>query len=163
MGEAVVALEADHHAERPRRDLRVQPTARVMRGRREVQLLAPQVRVGIDLDQRERDRSVDFAAQPPHPLQFLLRPDDVLARGSLGGQFEHRLAAGRHGPAETEQFVLGGEGAGTGSPSIARWPMRARRRKSERAGLDRLVTSRPIAAMSSGVAGSLRAPRSPIA
>jgi hypothetical protein len=46
-------LESDHHAERPRRNLRIQPAARRMRGCGQIQLLAPQVRVGVHLDQRE--------------------------------------------------------------------------------------------------------------
>jgi hypothetical protein len=50
----------------------------------------------------------------PHPLQFLLGRDDVLTRNSLRGQFEDGLAAGRHGPAQTEQFVLGGKGSRNG-------------------------------------------------
>ncbi len=137
MAEAVVALEADHHAERARRDLGVQPAARRVRVRGEVQHLAPQVRVGVHLDQRERHRSVDLAAQPPHPVQFLLRGDDVLARGSLRGQLEHRLAAGRHGAAKTEQLVLGGERAGHGLAVHRAVSHRARRRESERPGFDR--------------------------
>ena len=52
---------------------------------------------------------------------------------------------------------------GTGSPSIARCPIVRDVENPSAPASIASVTSRPIAAMSSGVAGSLRAPRSPIA
>ncbi len=52
---------------------------------------------------------------------------------------------------------------GTGSPSTARWAIVREVEKPERAGGDAVARrSSAIASMSSGVAGSLRAPRSPI-
>jgi hypothetical protein len=99
VGEGVVAGEAEQHAERPGGDLGVQPAARLVCGRRHVELLAPQVGVGVDLDEREAQRAVDLAAEPPHPLEFLLGCDDVLARRPLRRQFEHRPAACGHRPA----------------------------------------------------------------
>ena len=53
VAEAVMTLESEHHAERAGRDLGVQPAARRVRVRGEVQHLAPQFRIGVDLDQRE--------------------------------------------------------------------------------------------------------------
>ncbi|CAG7209929.1 hypothetical protein PICSAR30_03446 [Mycobacterium avium subsp. paratuberculosis] len=139
VAETVMALEPDHHAERARRDLRVQAGAGRVRIGGQVQHLAPQVRVGVHLDQRERHRPVDLAAEPAHPVQLLLGPDDVLARGPLRGQLEHRLTAGRHGAAQTEQLLLGGERAGHGLAVHRAVAHRARRGEAERAGLDRLA------------------------
>ena len=56
VGEGVVTGESEQHPERARRDLRVQSAACLVRGRRHVELLAPQVGVGVDLDQREAQR-----------------------------------------------------------------------------------------------------------
>ena len=55
---------------------------------------------------------VDLGAEALHPLQLLLRRDDVLARNSLRGQLEDGPPACGHRPAEAEQFVLCGIGAG---------------------------------------------------
>ena len=111
MGERVVPRKPQQHPERPGRDLRVQPAARLVRGRREIQLLTPEVRVGIDLDQREAQRAVDLLPEPAHPLQFDLRRNDVLARSPLGRQLEHRATACGERPTEREQLILGGEGS----------------------------------------------------
>ena len=82
-------------------------------------------------------RTVDFGAQSPHPLQFLLRRDDVLAGGALWGQLEHGLPAGGHGAAQTEQLLFGGKRAGHRFAVHRTVSQRARRGKPERAGLDR--------------------------
>jgi hypothetical protein len=77
-------------------------------------LFAPQVGVGVDLDQGEAQRAVDFLTEAAHPFQFLSGRDDILSCRALRGEFEHRTAAGRGGPPEREQFVLGGERSGDG-------------------------------------------------
>ncbi len=114
-------------------------TARRMSRRRDVQLFAPEVGCRVDLDHAERDGPVDLGAQALHPLQFLLGRDDVLAGDSLRGQLEDRLPAGRHGSAESEQFVLCGEGSGNRFAVHGAVAERARRREAERAGLDGLL------------------------
>ncbi len=83
-----------------------------MGGRRDVQLFAPEVGRRVDLDHAERDRAVDLRAEALHPVQLFLRRDDVLARNPLRGQLEHGPAARGHRPAESEQFILCGIGAG---------------------------------------------------
>ena len=64
--------------------------------------------------------------------------------------------------ADAEQLVLGRERAGHRLAVDRAVHDRARRREAERAGVDALGTMSAIAAMSSGVAGSFLAPRSPI-
>jgi hypothetical protein len=139
MGERVMPGEAEQHAERSRRDLGIQPTARRVGGRRDVQLFAPQFRRGVHLDHPERDRPVDLSAQALHPVQFLLGRDDVLACHSLRSQLEDGLAAGRHGPAEPEQLVLGGIGSRNRLAVDGAVTDGARGRKAQRAGLDRFL------------------------
>ena len=106
-----MAGESEQHPERPRRDLRIQLATRRVGGRGNIELFAPEVGVGVDLDQRERQGPLDLGAQASHPLQFLLRRDDVLACCALRGQLENGLAAGCHRPAEAEHLVFGGKGA----------------------------------------------------
>ena len=110
-----------------------------MSRRRDVQLLAPEVGRRVDLDHAERDRPVDLGAQALHPLQFLLGRDDVLAGDALRGQLEDGPPAGRHGSAESEQFVFCGERSGNRLAVDGSVAERARRREAERTGLDGLL------------------------
>ena len=112
MRERVMAGEAEQHAERSRRDLGIQLAACRMSRRRDVQLFAPKVGRRVDLNHAERDRAVDLRAKALHPLQLFFRRDDVLAGNSLRGQLEDGSTARGHRPAESEQFVLRGIGAG---------------------------------------------------
>ena len=80
-----------------------------------------------------------------------------------GRELEHAGAELAEHRADAEQLVLGGEGAGHRLAVDGRVQDRARRREAERAGARcRRARCSAMAAMSSAVAGSLRAPRSPI-
>ena len=139
MGERVMPVEAEQHAERPRGDLRVQPAAGGVRGRRDVQLLAPEIRGGVDLDHAERDRAVDLSAQPLHPLQLFLRGDDVFAGHALRSQLEYRLTAGGHRPAQPEKLIFRGIGSRYRFTVDGAVTNRARSRKAQRPSLDRFL------------------------
>ncbi len=139
MGERVVAGKTEQHPERPRGDLRIQPTSRGVRGRRNRQLLAPERRSGVDLNQRERDRAIDLAGQPLHPREFSLRGQNVFARNAFRRELEHRLSAGSHRPTEAEQFVFRGESPRNRLAVHRAVSQGSRRRKAQRPGLNGLA------------------------
>ena len=97
-------------------------TARRVRGCGDVELLAPEVGVGVDLDQRKRQGSLDLGAQALHPLEFLLGRDDVLAGRRPAGPARRRpgrrRAIARPRPNSSSSAA---KVPGTGSPSMARW------------------------------------------
>ncbi len=140
VSERVVAGEAEQHAERARRDLRVHLDPVLEGLTRTIQLFPPEVRGARRLDHGERHRPFDLGRQPGHPLEFPYRRlGGALAGHTLRGHLEHRTAAGGHRPAEAEQFVFGGVGAGHRLAVDGAVPLGARRREAERAGLDGLL------------------------
>ena len=62
-----------------------------------VHQLAPQVGGVVHLDHGEGHRAVDGGRQPPHPVDLLLRADDVLAGGAGRGQLEDPRPRARRG------------------------------------------------------------------
>ena len=139
MGEGVVAGEAEQHAEGAGSELGVHPDPVVECLPGDVELLAPQVRGGLGLHHRERQRAVDLGGQPDHPVQFLHRTVQAFTRGARRCDLEDRLTAGRHRPSEREQFVLGGIGARHRFAVDGPVRLGAGGRKAQRPSLDRLL------------------------
>ena len=79
---------------------------------------------------------MDGGRQPSHPVDLLLRPDDVLAGRPHGSQLEHPGAQLGEGAADAEQLVLGGEGAGHGLAVDGEVGDGPRGREAERTGAD---------------------------
>jgi hypothetical protein len=88
--------------------------------------------------------------------------NEVLAARAHRRELEHRASALGHRTTDAEQLVLRGERAGDRLAVHRAVTERARGGEPQRAGLDRFLHDAAMAAMSSDVAGSLRAPRSPI-
>ena len=98
-----------------------------------------------------------------HPRHLALGRGEVLAERAGGRELEHAGAELAEHAADAEQLVLGGERAGHGLAVDRHVRDRAARREAERAGLDAFAARcAAIASMSSAVAGSFLAPRSPI-
>jgi hypothetical protein len=104
----------------------------------------------------------DLGGEPPHPVELGLRRRDVLARRARARELEHAAPELAERAAEPEQLVLGRERAGTGSPEIARCAIVRDVEKPSAPAATPCFTIAAICAMSSGVAGALFAPRSPI-
>ena len=131
--------------------------------RRQVELTAPRVGVVVVLGQRERDRAADGGRQAPHPLHLPLRRGEVLAERRRPGPARTRRCRARRAPdrcrtarprprtcrARARRRWRGGRACG-------RWRSRGRRPRCP------LARWRPSPRCPAGVAGSLRAPRSPI-
>ena len=164
VGEGVVAGKAEQHAERPRGDLRVEPTAcvRVRPPRCRAARATGRGRRRPGSARSDTGRSISAPSRGIHSSSCLGATMSSPA-APCGREFEDRLAACRHRAAEAEQFVLGGVRAGH--------RLAVHGAVGNRCATTRSQARRPrpppargaIAAMSSAVAGSLRAPRSPIA
>ena len=123
MGERVVAREAEQHAERARRDLRVQPTACRVRGRGDVQLLAPEVRVRRrpgSARTRSAGRSRrPAAASTPVPFSGAMMSSPATPCGASSKTACPPAAIARPSPNSSSSAA---KVPGTGSPSMARCP-----------------------------------------
>ncbi len=135
-------LVSDQQAERAPRDLRIDLRAVAHRVRGELEQLAPELRRGVDLEHRERDRPARLGREAAHPVELGLRRDDVLARCARARELEHAAPElAEHAP-EPEQLVLGRERAGHGLARDRAVRDRARRGEAERARGDALLHDR---------------------
>ena len=150
-----VHCKPEHEADRPRRDLARHRHAVGVRRGQQLELAA--VRVAAHLHERERQRPARLLGHAPEDRELGV---DV---GEVGDALQHALARLADRARDADQLVgLGGERRR--ELTLARAVVeRARGGEPERAGLDRpRARCRAIAAMSSAVAASRRAPRSPI-
>ena len=111
-------------------------------------------------------RPFDLGRQLGHPVEFPHRRlGGTLTGHALRSHFEDRTAACGHRPAQAEQFLFGGVRSGHRLAANGTVALGARRRESKCPCFDGLLDDpgHDLVAMSSSVASSLRAPRSPIA
>ena len=153
---------SDQHAEGPPRDLGEDLGAFVHRLRGQVEQFAPQLGRRVDLQQCEGHRPADLLGEAPHPVEFLDRRRDVFARRTRASDLEDALAQFAQDATDPEQLVLGRERAGHGSPLIARCAIVREVEKPRAPAATPAFTISAMRAMSSAVAASLFAPRSPI-
>ena len=164
VAEGVMGLQADQHAERARRDLRVQPApCRVGVGGPGPAARATASGAGSSWSSAKRHRPADLGRQPPHPGHPRSGPTRSSPADPGGASSKIARPPARQGPADPEQLVLGGERAGhrLAVHGAVCTIVREVEKPSAPASIA-ARTSSAMAAMSSGVAGSLRAPRSPI-
>jgi hypothetical protein len=114
------------------------------------------------LHHRERDRPPGLGREAPHPVHLLLGRGEVLAITPAGASSKTPVPASDSARPIANSSSSAANVPGTGSPSMARWAIvREVETPSAPASMPSR-TMRAICSMSSGVAGSLRAPRSPI-
>ena len=160
--ERVEGLEAEEQRDGPAGDLRSDARAFADGLAGQLEHLAPRVGVVVVLGEREGDRTADRRGEPAHPGHLALRRGEVLAERAGRRELEDAGAElaerGRCRTARPRPRRCRAP-ARRRSPcarSCARSRRRARRPRSP----SRTMTA--IAAMSSSVAGSFFAPRSPI-
>ena len=159
----VEGLEPEQQSDRPARDLGSHRHVVVDGLTGEVEHSLPLVGVEVVLHERERHRPLGLrraGASSPSPSRAPTGPRPGCPAGASSKTPRPTSPSAR---AEREQLVLGGERAGHGLAVDRAVRDRARGREAD-APRRRCAsrTMRAISAMSSAVAGSLRAPRSPI-
>ena len=153
VGEGVIPLKTEQHAERPGGELRVHANPVIECRTGDIELLTPEVGCRLGLHHRERHRPVDLSREADHPVEFTHRTVDVLPRRAVRCHLEHRLAAGGHRSPECEQLVLGGIGTRDGFTVDGPVGLGAGGREAQRAGLDRLLDDARHAGDVLGVGG----------
>ena len=161
VGEGVIPLKAEQHAERPGGELRVHANPVIECRTGDIELLAPEVGRRLGLHHRKRHRPVDLSREADHPVEFAHRPVDVLPRRAVRCHLEHRLAAGGHRAAQREQLILGGIGARDGFAVDGPMGFGAGCREAQCTSLDRLLDDARHAGDILGVGGLVARPSFP--
>ena len=136
----MVTREAEQHAERPGCDLGVHLHAVLECLTGPVQHVTPQVRKSGRLNHPERHRPVDLGPQPGYPVEFAHADiGGTLAGNPRGRHLEDGPATRGHRSSETEEFRLGGVGAGHRLAIDRTVALCPRSRETKRPSFDRLL------------------------
>ncbi len=139
LGEGVVGLQPDEHAERPGRHLGPHRDAPLQQLVEALEHVLPQVGVGVGLQHHERQRLAGLFGQVGHPAHLLGGGAPVEHGEAALGNLEHATATIGERPPECEQFLPFGEGARHGLAVLGQVGQRPRGGEAEGAGLDRLA------------------------
>jgi len=110
----MVRLQADEHAERSARHLRVALGSIGAGLERFGQEHSPLLGIVLHLVHAEGDRSPDLGRELAHPRHLHRSLDHVQPVGSGGRQLEHTGTGIAQGVPQCEQLVVGGERTGDG-------------------------------------------------
>ena len=104
-------LESEEQRDRAARHLRTDPGTLGPCVARKFQHAAPAVGVVVVLGEGEAHRTADGGRQAPHPVHLPIGGGEVLAQCAGRGEFENPRARVGQRLTDSEEFVLGREGA----------------------------------------------------